>query len=274
MDAVATASRPAMATENAARMLVEAHGVSKTYGGPQGVLALDRVDLAVREGEFLSILGPSGCGKSTLLRCIAGLEQPSTGTISVGGERLVRGPRNFGMVFQRDVLLDWRTILANVLLPIDFRHERRADYERHAHELLALFGLSGFEQHYPAQLSGGMRQRAAICRALIHNPDLLLMDEPFGALDALTRDQLNVELQRIWAATSKTIVFVTHSIPEAVFLSDRVVVFSPRPGRVALELAIDLPRPRKMAIRQAPEFNQYIGQIRELFSEMGLLKEE
>ena len=254
--------------------LVEAHDVSKSYGGENGLLALDRIDLAVQEREFVSILGPSGCGKSTFLRCIAGLEKPSQGTIRVAGKTVTRSPRNLGMVFQRDVLLDWRTILDNVFLPIDFLHEPRADYEDQARELLSLFGLNGFERHFPAQLSGGMRQRAAICRALIHNPDLLLMDEPFGALDALTRDQLNVELQRSWAAAGRTIVFVTHSIAEAVFLSDRVVVFSPRPGRIALERRIDLPRPRRMSIRQSPEFNRYIGEIRDLFNEMGLLKDE
>ncbi|MGH7052185.1 MAG: ABC transporter ATP-binding protein [Acetobacteraceae bacterium] len=251
--------------------LVEAEEVCKRYGD---LLALDRIDLAVQEREFVSILGPSGCGKSTFLRCIAGLDMPSSGTIRVAGEIVTKSPQNLGMVFQRDVLLDWRTILDNVFLPIDFRHEKRVKYQERARELLALFGLSGFEHSYPNQLSGGMRQRAAICRALINDPNLLLMDEPFGALDALTRDQLNVELQRSWAAAGRTIVFVTHSIAEAVFLSDRVAVFSPRPGRVALERTISLPRPRKMSIRQTPEFNRYIGEIRELFNEMGLLKEE
>lgn len=255
-------------------VLVEARDVTKYFGGPSGLLALDRINLSVREREFLSILGPSGCGKSTFLRCIAGLAKPSKGTIQVSGEVVEKSPKNLGVVFQRDVLLDWRNILDNVFLPIDFRGESRSDYAERARELLALFGLSGFEHHYPSQLSGGMRQRASICRALIHNPDLLLMDEPFGALDALTRDQLNVELQRIWSTAGRTIVFVTHSIAEAVFLSDRVVVFSPRPGRIALERVIDLPRPRKMSIRQTPEFNRYVGEIRTLFSDIGLLKEE
>lgn len=253
---------------------IEAVAVSKRYGGASGLVALDEISLAVGRGEFVSILGPSGCGKSTFLRCIAGLEKPSGGTISIAGALVDRPPEKLGVVFQRDVLLEWRTIMDNLFLPIDFRHEARAPYMARAHELLSLFGLAGFENRYPAQLSGGMRQRAAICRALMGDPDLLLMDEPFGALDALTRDQLNVELQRIWSNTGKTVVFVTHSIPEAVFLSDRVVVFSTRPGRIALTLEIDLPRPRRMALRHANEFNRYCGQIRDLFGEMGLLKED
>jgi NitT/TauT family transport system ATP-binding protein len=247
--------------------------VSKRYGSA-GVHALDRVSLAVREGEFLSILGPSGCGKSTLLRCVAGLERATGGAIKVHGETVRRPPANMGVVFQRDVLLDWRSILDNMFLQTDFRGEKRSRYMARAHELLDLFGLKGFENSYPSQLSGGMRQRAAICRALLADPDLVLMDEPFGALDALTRDQMNLELQKIWASARRTILFVTHSIGEAVFLSDRVVVMSPRPGRIAMTLSIDLPRPRRMAIREMPEFAHYCAQIRTLFGEMGLLKDE
>jgi NitT/TauT family transport system ATP-binding protein len=248
--------------------------VSKKYGGASGVLALDGVSLSVHEGEFLSILGPSGCGKSTLLRCVAGLERATGGLISVHGEPVRRPPANMGVVFQRDVLLDWRSILDNMFLQTDFRGEKRSRYMDRAHELLDLFGLEGFENSYPAQLSGGMRQRAAICRALLADPDLVLMDEPFGALDALTRDQMNLELQKIWSSARRTILFVTHSIGEAVFLSDRVVVMSPRPGRIAMTLKIDLPRPRRMAIREMPEFAHYCGVIRTLFGEMGLLKDE
>jgi len=254
---------------------IEASGVCKRYGGASGLLALDNVSLSVPDGEFLSILGPSGCGKSTFLRCVAGLESPTGGSIRVHGEQVHRPPRNMGIVFQRDVLLDWRSILDNLFLQVDFRRESRKRYLQRAHELLALFGLQGFENAYPAQLSGGMRQRAAICRALLADPDLLLMDEPFGALDALTRDQMNLELQKSWAASSRqTILFVTHSIGEAVFLSDRIVVMSPRPGRIAMTLQIDLPRPRRMAVREMPEFAQYCAQIRELFGAMGLLKDE
>ena len=265
-------NRPAAMTETAAH--VEAVSVSKRFGGAGGLLALEDISLSIASGEFVSILGPSGCGKSTFLRCIAALEKPTSGTIRVGGQWVDRPPENLGMVFQRDVLLDWRTILDNLFLPIDFRHQSRKPYEDRAHKLLSLFGLAGFEHRYPSELSGGRRQRAAICRALIADPSLLLMDEPFGALDALTRDQLNIELQRIWSSTGKTVIFVTHSIPEAVFLSDRVVVFSPRPGRMALTLTIDMPRPRRMALRHEMEFNRYCGRIRDLFSEMGLLQED
>ena len=257
-----------------ARTAVVADDVSKRYAGKDGLLALDKVSLAVGDREFVSILGPSGCGKSTLLRCVAGLERPTAGSISVAGERVVQPPRSLGMVFQRDVLLEWRNILDNLMLPVDFRHESRRDYLDRAMALLASFGLQGFEHVLPSQLSGGMRQRAAICRALMSDPSLLLMDEPFGALDALTRDQMNLELQRTWAAAGKTILFVTHSIGEAVFLADRVVVMTPRPGRIALELTIDLPRPRRMAVRETPEFSHYCACIRDLFAGMGLLKEE
>jgi NitT/TauT family transport system ATP-binding protein len=253
---------------------IAATGVSKQYGGPKGVLALDEVSLSIREGEFVSILGPSGCGKSTFLRCVAGLERATGGTIRVHNEPVRKPPANMGVVFQRDVLLEWRSILDNMFLQTDFRGEPRSRYMARAHELLELFGLKGFEKSYPAQLSGGMRQRAAICRALLANPDLLLMDEPFGALDALTRDQMNLELQKSWASSKRTILFVTHSIGEAVFLSDRVVVMTPRPGRIAMTLTIDLPRPRRMAVRENPEFAHYCAQIRELFGEMGLLKDE
>ena len=252
---------------------IEAADVGKHYGGNRGVRALDGISLTVAKGEFVSILGPSGCGKTTFLRCIAGIEQPSTGMLKVNGKVVVRPPDDMGMVFQRDILLDWRTIIDNILLPIDFRHESRKPYGQRAHELLRMFGLADFERHYPSQLSGGMRQRVAICRALIADPSLLLMDEPFGALDAMTRDQLNVELQRIWTSTHKTVIFVTHSIPEAVFLSDRIEILSPRPGRLALSLKVDLPRPRRMAMRHEPEFNHYCSRIRELFEEMGLFQE-
>ncbi len=254
--------------------LVEIADVSKRYGGKDGLLALNHVSLSIQRREFISVLGPSGCGKSTLLRCIAGLERPSEGVITVSGEPVVKPPSSLGVVFQRDVLLEWRSILDNLMLPIDFRHESRKPYLARARALLASFGLQGFEHVLPSQLSGGMRQRAAICRALLGDPDLLLMDEPFGALDALTRDQMNLELQRTWSATHKTILFVTHSIAEAVFLADRVVVMKPRPGSIALELTIDLPRPRRMAMRETPEFGRYCARIRALFEDMGLLKED
>jgi NitT/TauT family transport system ATP-binding protein len=254
---------------------VVAEAASKRFGGPQGLLALDGISLSVAEGSFTSLLGPSGCGKSTFLRCVAGLETCTTGQVLVHGAPVhQRPPPGLAMVFQRDVLLEWRTILDNLLLPIDFRGEKRAKYLDRAHELMALFGLQGFEASFPAQLSGGMRQRAAICRALLGDPDLLLMDEPFGALDALTRDQMNLELQRVWAKTGQTVLFVTHSIAEAVFLSDQIVVFSPRPGRIAARIDVNLPRPRRMAHRESAEFVHHVGEIRHMFNAMGLLKED
>jgi NitT/TauT family transport system ATP-binding protein len=247
---------------------------ARARDGEGNLTALERVSIDVAPGEFVSVLGPSGCGKSTLLRCVAGLERPTTGGVWVGAERVTAPPRGLGMVFQRDALLEWRTVTANLMLPVEFRGGRRGDFEQRARELLALFGLTGFEQSFPAQLSGGMRQRASICRALIDDPELLLMDEPFGALDALTRDQLNIELQRMWLGNHKTVLFVTHSIAEAVFLADRVVVFTPRPGRIAEILEIDLPRPRRLVLRGEPRFVGYVNHIRSLFEQMGLLKED
>jgi NitT/TauT family transport system ATP-binding protein len=252
---------------------IEAERVSKRFSDA-GITALQDVSLSIRPGEFLSVLGPSGCGKSTLLRCIAGLETTTTGTIRVGGQPVTLPPEHLGMVFQRDALLEWRNIRDNLMLPVDFRRGNRTEAARRAAELLGLFGLEGFEERYPSQLSGGMRQRAAICRALVDDPTLLLMDEPFGALDALTREQLNIELQRMWLGNRKTVVFVTHSIHEAVFLGDRVVVFTPRPGSIAEAIEIDIPRPRRLAVRGEDKFNAYVNRIRGLFGKMGLLKED
>ncbi|MEO7405004.1 MAG: ABC transporter ATP-binding protein [Burkholderiales bacterium] len=247
--------------------------VSKTFRDAN-VTALAEVSLDIAPGEFVSVLGPSGCGKSTLLRCIAGLETPTSGTVRVNGTVVDRPPEQLGMVFQRDALLEWRSVRENLMLPIEFRRgDRTAALER-ADELLKLVGLADFADRFPAQLSGGMRQRAAICRALIDDPRLLLMDEPFGALDALTRDQLNIELQRLWLGAHKTVMFVTHSIAEAVFLADRVVVFTPRPGSIARIIPIDIARPRRLAARSSPQFLAYVNEIRELFEGMGLLKED
>lgn len=252
---------------------IEVVDVSKTFR-EAGITALANISLTIAPGEFVSVLGPSGCGKSTLLRCIAGLEIPTTGSIRVGGAMVTAPPEHLGIVFQRDALLEWRTVLDNLMLPVEFRGGRRDDARVRAQALLEMVGLKGFEGRYPAQLSGGMRQRVAICRALVDDPMLLLMDEPFGALDALTRDQLNVELQKLWLTDRKTVVFVTHSITEAVFLSDRIVVFSPRPGSVAEIIPIDLPRPRRLAVRATQEFLRDATHIRELFERMGLLKED
>ena len=251
--------------------IIEAH---KIYGdGDASVTALEDITLSLAHGEFLSVVGPSGCGKSTLLKCVAGLEHISDGTIRIDDREIDGPPENLGIVFQSDTLADWRTILDNVLLVAEFRRLDRRACERRARELLDLFGLGKFVNRRPWELSGGMRQRAAICRALVDDPELLLMDEPFGALDAMTRDQLNVELQRIWLASRKTVMFITHSIAEAVFLSDRIVMMSRDPGRIVEAVAIDLPRPRHLSIRETPEFARYVARIRELFMALGILKD-
>ena len=246
---------------------------SKIFHSARGdIAALADIDLHVAAGEFVSILGPSGCGKSTLLKCIGGLQPLSTGSISIAGKVVVEPPDDTGFVFQRDVLLDWRSIIDNVLLPAEFRGLPVADWRRRAMALLATLGLEGFEARYPWELSGGMRQRVAICRALLLDPALLLMDEPFGALDAITRDELNLELERIWRGSNKTVLFITHSIAEAVFLSTRVVVMARNPGRIAAIVDIDLPRPRGLAIRETPEFVAYVRQLRAIFEQLGIIK--
>jgi NitT/TauT family transport system ATP-binding protein len=255
---------------------IEVAGVSKVYstGGKGQVVALEDVSLDIMPGEFVSVLGPSGCGKSTLLMLIAGLYRPSAGEIRIADRRVTRAQTDLGMVFQSPVLLDWRTVLGNVLLQAEARRmEPRLARER-ALALLASVGLSGFERSYPYALSGGMRQRVSICRALVHDPPLLLMDEPFGALDALTREQLMIDLQRMLARTRQTVVFVTHSISEAVFQSDRVVVLSPRPGRVERIWTIDLPRPRRVRLTSDPAFSGYVEAITDLFMSKGVIRED
>jgi len=256
------------------RTLLRIEAVSKVYATRDGpVRALDRVSFNARRGEFLSILGPSGCGKSTLMMIAAGLVAPSSGAVFADGERVVRPRTDIGIVFQSPVLLEWRTALSNVLLQAEAHRMDRPLAERRARELLAATGLAGFERKYPHELSGGMRQRVSICRALMHEPEQVLMDEPFGALDALTRDQMTLDLQRISTERRMTVLFVTHSIGEAVFLSDRVVVMTPRPGRIDRILDIDLPRPRSLALRETPEFARYSAQIRETFVASGVLRE-
>ena len=238
--------------------LIRLDRVGMTYPTASGpVEALRDIDLTVGRGELVAIVGPSGCGKSTLLRIIAGLRPPSRGQVEVDGRPVVRPIPSVGMVFQAPVLLKWRTIESNVLLPAELSGLDSRAYRARAAELLKLTGLAEFAQRLPRELSGGMQQRASLCRALLLDPPLLLMDEPFGALDAMTRDEMNLELLRVWGdggRERKTIVFVTHSIPEAVFLADRVVVMTPRPGRLGRVFDVPLPRPRTVASRARPDF--------------------
>jgi NitT/TauT family transport system ATP-binding protein len=246
-------------------------GISKRFDTASGaVVAVDRTDLAIRGGEFLVLLGPSGCGKTTILRMIAGLVRPSTGTVQIGERALWQGDRRdphalqeLGVVFQDANLFPWFSIESNVALPLRLRGLPKSKRLAKARELCRLVGIAGFERAWPRQLSGGMRQRAAIARALSCAPHLLLMDEPFGALDALTRDQLNLELQRIWLGQRCTIVFVTHSISEAVFLADRILLLSPRPGRIDTEVEVPFLRPRAMAVQDEPEFQHIVRRLRE-----------
>jgi NitT/TauT family transport system ATP-binding protein len=253
---------------------VSINRAGKIYSSPRGpVTALIDINLDIRSGEFVSVVGPSGCGKSTLLKLVAGLEDVTSGSITVAGRQLNGPPDRLGVVFQRDVLLDWRTVLDNVLLSIEFLGHPKAAYKERAIALLNRFGLVGFEHRYPWELSGGMRQRVSICRALLADPELLLMDEPFGALDAMTRDDLNLELARIWQDSQKTLLFITHSIAEAVFLSDRVVIMGKSPGMVVDTINIDLPRPRTLASRDSVAFIAFVARIRHHFAQLGIVKE-
>ena len=239
-------ARAGAASASPRSALIEARGIVKIYPTVSGepVLALDRVDLAVHEGEFVCLVGPSGCGKSTLLRLLAGLDRADAGRFSLAGAVLAGASPEVGVVFQQATLLPWFTVWQNVTLPLRVGGRRLAARAAAVRELVRVAGLAGFEDKYPYELSGGMQQRAAIVRALARDPKVLLLDEPFGSLDALTRERMNVELQRIWIASGKTVVLITHSIDEAVFLGDRVAVMSPRPGRILRELAVRLPRPR------------------------------
>lgn len=255
-----------------ARPIIEMKGVSKTYRTRDGdVPSLKPIDFTITEGEFLVIVGPSGCGKSTLLKMVAGLLRPSTGEIRVEGRTIVKPHSDVGVVFQQPLLLPWRSVLANVMMPVEVKGLDKAHFGKRALDLLDMAGLADFAHKYPWQLSGGMQQRASICRALVHDPKIVLMDEPFGALDALTRDQLNVDLHHLWLRRRMTTVFVTHSISEAVFLSSRIVVFSPRPGRIVENVVLDLPAERRLAVKETPEFLSYTRHFRHPFETMGLI---
>ncbi|HEY7245290.1 MAG TPA: ABC transporter ATP-binding protein [Xanthobacteraceae bacterium] len=235
------------------------------------VQALEGVTLGAAKGEFVALVGPSGCGKSTLVKLLSGLILPSGGTIRVNGAPVCGPSRSIGIVFQNPLLMAWRSTLRNILLQIEIRGLPVEQYREPARELVELVGLAGFEDAYPHQLSGGMQQRVGLCRALIHDPDLLLMDEPFGALDALTREQMNAELQRIWMERRKTVLFITHSISEAVYLADRVMVMSPRPGRIAGEIAVNLPRPRTVEMTEQPEFSGFTREVRRWLNTAGTI---
>jgi NitT/TauT family transport system ATP-binding protein len=246
--------------------VIEIRRVSKTYRTRDGnVPTLDEIDFTVGDGELLVIVGPSGCGKSTLLRMVAGLLPPSDGEIHVEGKLVTQPFGEVGIVFQSALLLPWRSVLRNIMMPVEVKGLPREPYLARAHALLKMVSLEGFEKKYPWQLSGGMQQRASICRALIHDPRIVLMDEPFGALDALTRERMNLELQRIHRETKKTILLITHSIPEAVFLADRVLVMTERPGKIAAVYNVDLPRPRSLEVMGDPRFVELTQTIRRHF---------
>lgn len=248
---------------------IELEHVSMVYqtDGGEAVKALSDVSLGISKGEFISLLGPSGCGKTTLLRIIADLLQPTGGTVKVAGEtpREVRLQKKYGIVFQSPVLYDWRTVRKNVCLPLEIMKVDKKEREARADKMLDLVGLSDFGGNYPYELSGGMQQRVGIARALAVNPEILLMDEPFSALDEFTREKLHEDLLRIWRKTNKTVVFVTHNIAESVFLSDRVCVLSPHPGRLSAVVDITLPRPRTKEMRSSPEFSELVAKIRGSF---------
>jgi NitT/TauT family transport system ATP-binding protein len=266
MNPVLAAAASPQASADTSLPLIIARGLSKVYAaaGTREVTALQNLDFEIYDGEFVSIVGRSGCGKSTLLKLLAGLLPYTSGSVSLNG-RPLRGPsKEAAVVFQSPVLLPWRTILENVLLPIEFRKLALSSYKPKAFDLLDMVGLKDFAQRYPYELSGGMQQRAAIVRALVQDPRLLLMDEPFGALDAMTREQMNLELVRIWRQSRKTVFFITHSIAEAIFLSDRVIAMTARPGRIADVIAIDLPRPRDLSVINTDRFGRYAAHLRAL----------
>ncbi|HET6449065.1 MAG TPA: ABC transporter ATP-binding protein [Conexibacter sp.] len=269
-------SAPADVRPAAARrgLRLSAEGIAKAFPSADGpILALAGVDTTIEAGEFVSMLGPSGCGKSTLMAIMAGLEPATCGTVTVDGRAVTSPLVEAGVMFQRDLLLDWRTCEKNILLQFEMRGQSAAPHRERARELLELVGVAQFANRFPRELSGGMRQRVAICRALVHDPPVLFMDEPFGALDALTRESLNSELAKLTGQSGTTVVFVTHSIDEAVFLSDRVLVMSRRPGQIVGDVRIELPRPRGLEVHSLPQFADYAQQLRHLLVEHGGLEE-
>ncbi len=243
--------------------LLEVHDLTMIYpNGSGGLRALDKVCFEVQDKEFVCLVGPSGSGKTTLLRLIAGLTSPTSGEVRMGGTLVERQPRKIGFVFQEISLMPWRTVLENIGLPLELEGRPAEELDRRARALMDLVGLEGFAASYPKALSGGMGQRVAIARALVHNPDLLLLDEPFGALDALTRERMAFELMRIWQARVATVLMVTHSIPEALLLADRVLVLGARPGKIKLDVEIPLGRPRTQDMTYSPEFGELASRIR------------
>lgn len=268
--------QPTDATAADSGVEIDIQQVQKIYETRAGeeVRALECIDQHIAPGEFVSIVGPSGCGKSTLLAILAGLLEQDHGTVRINSQLVTRSHPRMAVVFQRDLLLKWRTVEDNILLPVEVKGWKISEYRPRARDLMKQVGLIDFARKYPDELSGGMRQRVAICRALVQQPGLLLMDEPFGALDALTREQMTIDLQRLWRRINNTVVFVTHSIDEAIFLSDRVLVMSPRPGKIDLDLKIDIPRPRRLAGRTSPQFLSYLESIRSTFERQGVLVEE
>lgn len=255
---------PNESVRSPAESMISLEGVTKRFITRAGdsVLALDKVALDIGRDQFVTLVGPSGCGKSTLLKIVSGIIPPTEGRVRLGGEVLERPSRKIGMVFQRPVLLPWRSVLDNVLFPIEMLGWPVARYREEASRLIQLVGLQGFEKALPNELSGGMQQRVSICRALIYDPQVLMMDEPFGALDAMTREDLSVELLRIWTERKKTVLFVTHSINESVLLADRVIIMTARPGRVVMDLPVNLPRPRTLETERTPEFQNLVHTVR------------
>ena len=253
--------------------LIRIRGLNMIFTTVRGerIHALADIAVEVAEGEFVTVVGPSGCGKTTLLRILGGLLRRTSGEVTLAGAPVDGPRRDIGIVFQNPILLPWRTVLENAMLPAEVLGLPREQYRPRALSLLKMVGLDGFDDKYPMELSGGMQQRAAITRALLHNPAILLMDEPFGALDAMTREQMNLELQRIWQESGKTILLITHSIPEAVFLGDRILVMTPRPGKLTRVVTVEIPRPRSLDVMATPTFGEYTREIRALFAQRGAI---